>query len=64
LDARLAKASRTRTPGHNENSFQNKFQQSLAKKAVDRSEDDRAERAGLKRRTKARSSSKRHLNLK
>lgn len=64
LDARLAKAGRTRTPGWGEKSHQNKLQQSIARREVDRSDDKRSERAGLKKRTKARSSSKKYENQK
>ena len=60
LDARLAKAGRTRTPGHAANSEQNAYQQSLARKEVDRSDDKRSG----KKRTKARSSSKKYANQK
>jgi len=60
LDARMAKAGRTRTPGWGEKSFQNKLQQKMARAEVDRSDDKRSK----KKRTKARSSSKRYQNQK
>ena len=60
LDARMAKAGRTRTPGWAKNSQQNKLQQKIARKVVDRSDDKRSG----KKRTKARSSSKKYENQK
>lgn len=60
MTARLAKASRTRTPGWNENSHQNKLQQSIARSVVQRDLDKQSK----KKRTKARSSSKRGVNQK
>jgi hypothetical protein len=64
LDARMAKAGRTRTPGHAENSYQNRYQQSLANKEVDRSDAVRRKAAGMKKRTKSRSSNKKYENQK
>ena len=60
LDARLAKAGRTRTPGHSAKSEQNKLQQKLARNEVDRSDDKRSG----KKRPKSRSSNKRYQNQK
>jgi len=63
-DAQLDKASRTRTPGWPENHEQNKLQQAMARGAAQRSDDARSEKAGLKKRTKARSSDKKYQNQK